>query len=234
MFKGFVYIWRDKKHNRYYIGSHKGNIDDGYICSSSWMKSSYKRRPYDFSRKILGYCFTSRKELFELENYWLSKIKEKELGVRYYNFKKNTTHWSSDPDIALSVGQKISKRHKGRKAPWSAKPKTDEQKQKISNTLKGRPINYIRTSETRAKIAENSRRLVAEGKVGMLGRVHSEDTKKLMSNNNAMNNPEYRAKVKAVKKGIRWMSNGTNKKMAVPGTEKFIMLEKEGYRLCLT
>lgn len=39
---GFVYIWRDKKHNRYYIGCHWGTTDDGYICSSPWMKQAYK------------------------------------------------------------------------------------------------------------------------------------------------------------------------------------------------
>lgn len=37
-----------------------------------------------------------------------------------------------------------------------------------------------RSKETRQKIAENSRRLVAEGKVGMKGRKHSEETKKKM------------------------------------------------------
>ena len=33
---GFVYIWYDRKHHRYYIGCHWGTIDDGYICSSNW------------------------------------------------------------------------------------------------------------------------------------------------------------------------------------------------------
>ena len=51
---GFVYIWRDKKHNRFYIGSHWGTIDDGYVCSSTWMKRSYLRRPGDFKRKIIS------------------------------------------------------------------------------------------------------------------------------------------------------------------------------------
>lgn len=26
---GFVYIWRDRKYNRYYIGCHWGREDDG-------------------------------------------------------------------------------------------------------------------------------------------------------------------------------------------------------------
>ncbi len=27
---GFIYLWRDRKHNRYYLGSHWGSEDDGY------------------------------------------------------------------------------------------------------------------------------------------------------------------------------------------------------------
>ena len=50
---GFVYIWRDKKHNRYYIGCHWGTTDDGYLCSSNWMRDAYARRPGDFRRRIL-------------------------------------------------------------------------------------------------------------------------------------------------------------------------------------
>jgi hypothetical protein len=52
-----------------------------------------------------------------------------------------------------------------------------------------------------------------------------------MKINNAMNNPEHVAKVKASKQGIRWMSNGINKKMAVPGTNKYIDLIINGYKV---
>lgn len=50
-----------------------------------------------------------------------------------------------------------------------------------------------------------------------------------MKKNNAMNNPEHVEKVKRSKKSIRWMTNGTSKKMAVPGTEKYDKLIQEGY-----
>ena len=51
---GFVYIWRDRKHKRYYVGSHWGTETDQYICSSSWMKNAYKRRPQDFKRRVVA------------------------------------------------------------------------------------------------------------------------------------------------------------------------------------
>lgn len=106
---GFIYIWRDKKHNRYYLGSHWGSEDDGYICSSAWMKNSFKRRPDDFKRRILSRIYTDKRNLLELENKWLKLIKDEELKVKYYNLRnKDFNHWSIDQDLSLSIKEKIS------------------------------------------------------------------------------------------------------------------------------
>ena len=225
---GFVYIWRDRKHNRYYIGSHWGHTGDGYICSSSWMKQAYRRRPDDFKRRVIKMNIP-RDQILYVEQHWLSMIPKDQLGKRYYNLNNNCLyHWTSDPDKRLTVGQKISNANKGREVTW-AKPCTEERKRYLSEVQKGQPKNYVRSEETRAKIAANSRRLQAERRVGMHGRQHSEDTKKRMSENNAMHNPIHRQKVAAAKKGIRRMTNGVDKKMAVPGTEKFDQLVALGY-----
>lgn len=175
---GFVYIWRDKKHKRYYVGCRWGTEDDGYICSSSWMKASYKKRPEDFKRRILARVYTNRTDLLEEEYKWLSMTKQEELhGTRYYNIKNHHfSHWSTDKQKSLSIGQKISKANKGKPGYWLNKEKTKEHKQKISNTLKGRPLSYTRTQETRDKISENSKRLQKEGKIGMIGKHHNEET----------------------------------------------------------
>lgn len=106
---GFVYIWRDKKHNRFYIGSHWGTIDDGYVCSSTWMKRSYLRRPGDFKRKIISMVYTSKYDLLTEEHKWLSCIKNEEMGTRYYNLTNHLNgHWMTDSNKSLSVKQKIS------------------------------------------------------------------------------------------------------------------------------
>lgn len=52
--EAFVYCWTDKKTNKLYVGSHKGSIDDGYVCSSKPMKQEYRIRPQDFSRQIIA------------------------------------------------------------------------------------------------------------------------------------------------------------------------------------
>ena len=94
---GFVYIWRDCKHNRYYIGSHWGTETDGYVCSSRWMKKTYKRRPQDFKRKILVKIYSTKKQLLEQEYKWLSLISDEELGKKYYNFNKHKNgHWTAE------------------------------------------------------------------------------------------------------------------------------------------
>jgi hypothetical protein len=41
--EAFVYCWTDKLHNKLYVGVHKGNVDDGYICSSKIMLKEYKK-----------------------------------------------------------------------------------------------------------------------------------------------------------------------------------------------
>lgn len=90
MKEGFIYLWYDRKHKRYYIGCHWGTLDDGYVCSSRWMRQAHKRRPEDFKRRILQRGL-EKKGLKEQEVKWLSLIKTEELGTRYYNLSKILT-----------------------------------------------------------------------------------------------------------------------------------------------
>ena len=106
---GFVYIWRDKKHKRFYVGCHWGTVDDNYVCSSNWMRRSYRRRPQDFKRRIVSVITTSRTDLLIEEGKWLSLISDNLLGIKYYNLRNSTcNHWTADEDKRLSIGEKIS------------------------------------------------------------------------------------------------------------------------------
>lgn len=161
---GIVYIWRDKKYKRFYIGCHWGFDEDGYICSSVWMKSAYKRRPEDFKKRILKKIHTNKKDLFEAESYFLNKIKKEEFGKKYYNLKNNIRHWSSNIDEYNSTREKISQSQKnkpGRK--WS-----EESKKKLSNTLTGRKL----LEETKNKLS-----VINKGKSFFAGKKHSEESK---------------------------------------------------------
>jgi hypothetical protein len=52
--EAFVYCWTDHATDKLYIGWHKGSVDDGYICSSKYMKEQYLNRPNDFTRQIVA------------------------------------------------------------------------------------------------------------------------------------------------------------------------------------
>jgi len=89
---GFVYIWWDKKRNMYYIGSHMGDENDGYICSQNRMRMQYKREKETFKRKVIYYHPTNdRKTLLKEEQRWLEMIKDEDLKNKYYNVCRNAT-----------------------------------------------------------------------------------------------------------------------------------------------
>lgn len=155
---GFVYIWYDRKHKRYYIGCRWGNENHSYICSSPWMKRAYKRRPQDFKRKILARIYTNKKDLLQEEYKWLSLIKPDELGKRYYNLHNyHFNHWSSDSEKLIAIGEKISLSHKSNPnwGSWSkGKTLTEETKQKLREANKKQFENEEQREMRRKKSLE--------------------------------------------------------------------------------
>lgn len=84
--QGFIYIWRDKVRNMYYVGSHDGSIDDGYISSSHWLTAEVRYRPADFKRRILKFVDLQNLKLEEYK--FINLIKDDEFGKKYYNLKQ--------------------------------------------------------------------------------------------------------------------------------------------------
>lgn len=179
---GFVYIWFDRKHRRYYVGCRWGSIDDGYVCSSKWMKQAYGHRPYDFKRRILVTNIPSRQETYIEEQKWLDMIRPEEIKPindkpRYYNLcVTNNKVWHMYDENIKTIGQKISiakrgksigpcSQEKARAISESKKKKfaerggmTDEHKQKLSDAKKGTKRSVEskqKTSETLKQKWEN-------------------------------------------------------------------------------
>ena len=126
---GFVYIWFDRKLKMYYIGSHWGNIDDGYICSSKKMWDNHKYRPEDFKRRIVAKIYTNRKDTFIEEQRYLDMIKPGEIKARYYNVNLNAKeHWSANETTKKIVIEKITTNTK----IAMQNPKTKEKLRKIA------------------------------------------------------------------------------------------------------
>lgn len=55
MKEAFTYCWTDRETNKLYIGAHKGQTDDGYVCSSKLMLQEYAIRKDDFTREIIAH-----------------------------------------------------------------------------------------------------------------------------------------------------------------------------------
>jgi hypothetical protein len=158
---GFVYIWRDRKYKRYYIGGHWGREDDGYICGSVWMLKAYRKRPQDFKRRVLFKC-NDKTVLWYKEYQYLSLIKEENLGEKYYN---------------------VSCFHYHETSSMKGKHLSEESKKKISKALKGKPRKPF-TAETIEKI-----RLANIGKNNHnFGKHASEKTREKMSKSHAGEN----------------------------------------------
>lgn len=159
---GFVYIWRDKKHNRYYVGSHWGPEDDGYICSSSWMKRAHKLRPNDFKRRILARINTNRSDLLKEEQRWFDMIKPEEIKVRYYNLILVAhTVWHTIEQSRLSVGEKISAAKKGK----NTGPRDPSIGEKISEVKKKKFAE--RRKQTGTSFTEEHRKAMSDCRIGV-------------------------------------------------------------------
>jgi len=181
---GFVYIWFDKKHKRYYIGSHWGPEDDGYICSSKWMKQAYSHRPCDFKRKILTRVYTNKKDLLIEENLWLSMIKPEEIKIRYYNLRTTEFgHWSADRDLETTTKQRISEKTK----EAMQRPEARENYLKaIANRDNGSSRPEVRKKRSRSMIGKNVGKVCSEEQKQKLreiniGKKHSEETKRKLA-----------------------------------------------------
>jgi hypothetical protein len=183
---GFVYIWYDRKHKRFYIGSHWGREDDGYICSSSWMKKAYAKRPEDFKRRILARVASSYQDLLNEEIRWQSMIKPEEFAVRngkdttkvrYYNFRVHGAHWTTDSIKTKTVGERISviKRLRSQERRLeTGDPLTPAQRAHVTT------VNVGRTHTEEWK-EESSKRLKDQWDSGVRSRERSEETRKKIS-----------------------------------------------------
>ena len=184
---GFVYIWLDRKKNRYYVGSHWGEEDDGYVCSSTWMKQAYAKRPQDFKRRILE-RFTDRSMINQVEHRWLQMIKPEELGERYYNLRNyRFGDWPDSEASRVTVSQKISNvmRTPEVQAKLRSRRHTPETRTKISDGLKGKVLE----PDTRVKLS-----------LARKGRKHSPETRAKMAaakrgKSRAPFTPEHRARL---------------------------------------
>jgi len=156
--EAFVYCWTDHKTNMLYIGSHKGNPDDGYVCSSKHMLSEFEKRPNDFTRQIIASGYWKDMLIFEGK---ILKAVDARVNENFYNKHEN--------DGLFFEG-------------WTSETMTDEHKKNLSEAAKKRK----RTKEHLKKLHEgrrNSKNTKEHNEAIRqyhLGRKHTEESKQKM------------------------------------------------------
>lgn len=151
---GFVYLWLDRKNMRFYVGSHWGTTDDGYVCSSRWMRKAYSRRAHDFKRRIIARVYSNRKDLLLEEHRWLTMIKDHELSTRYYNITKHLNgHWSAG-DVSKTIAEKISIKTKEAMASPDIRQKYLEGLNRRDNRSSDQEVREKRRASMKAAMAK--------------------------------------------------------------------------------
>ena len=83
LYEAFVYLWYDALNRMFYLGKHKGSIDDKYTHSSTvWESFTKDNIPEGVTRRILAYGTDEEMCILEHE---LLKNRKKRCWDRYYN-----------------------------------------------------------------------------------------------------------------------------------------------------
>lgn len=159
--EAFVYCWTDHKNNMLYVGSHKGNPDDGYVCSSKYMLEQYKLRPQDFTRQIVAQGLFA--DIRKLESVIL-KLVNARTNESFYNQS------NADANFTLKFHTEKTKKMIGQK-----------NRGRLRKDLSERNI-LGHSQKTREKISRNHHDVSGE-KNPMYGKKHSEESKQKMKLN---------------------------------------------------
>jgi hypothetical protein len=186
MAKGFVYCWTDTKTNMLYIGSHKGNIDDGYVCSSKHMLSEYKKRPEDFIRQVIA--VGDIQDIRKLE-YKILKSVNASINEDFYNKHENDGFFFSG---------------------WKKGEMSKEHREKLSAAKKGKKLsethrqNILNNRVGKKNSPQHKAALVAS----RIGSKHSEETKQKMREAKSKISPERKSEIGRLARSARKKQGG--------------------------
>ena len=143
--EAFTYLWYDSNNKKYYLGKHKGTVDDGYTHSSTvWERFDADEKPEGVRRRILAYGTDPEMCMLEHE---LLKNRKARCWSRYYN---------------NSVGDPRYVDQKGPNNHFYGKTHTEKTKEKIRNSnhhqnLKGVPKNNKENYQWSMKMTDEER-----------------------------------------------------------------------------
>ncbi len=182
---GFVYKWTNAINGKWYIGSHKGHPNDGYVASGRALLAAMKKHGRkNFTREIL-YTGT---EYRETEQEILMAL-DAAADPMSYNMK-NLARGGCGP-VSDEHRQKLSIAQRARTDIRTGWRQSDDAKARISEALRNRTVS----DETRSKLSRKFKGRVSP----MTGRSHSPETIEKMKEARAKQvySDESRAKMRA-------------------------------------
>lgn len=162
---GFVYKWTNTINKKWYYGSHKGSVGDGYIGSGKVFLQAYKKNKECFSREII-YTGNDFREIEELILQTLDAAKCRES----YNMKNTAVGGDTSMHFSKESIRKMSESSKNRDR---SKPMSEETRDKIRQKLIG------------GKLSDETKKKLSEVRMGsgnsFYGKHHTEDSKQKIS-----------------------------------------------------
>lgn len=165
------------------------------------MRDAYRRRPNDFSRKIIETNINDKSILFLKEDKELRKIPTTALGKRYYNLK-NYAGGNHGKTCREETKRKIGEAQLGPKNHMFGKSHSEEARKKISDAGKNKKLKL----ETRRKISETRLRKIESGDLVIVGHKHNESSINKIKEKRALQvfSEESKKKMSESAKGRKW------------------------------
>ena len=177
---GFVYVWIHRDSGKYYIGSHSGHPDDGYVTSGKLIRRAIGKHGIEAFDRVIDYVGPNfREEETDLIRFF--DACNCPLGYNIMHMTRGFAQHGPEARKNMSLAAKSRVR----------KPFTEAHKNNLSAALNGHEVS----DETRAKMstAMKGRKLTEEHKRKIGDGVRGES--------NAMADPVNRAKVSSALKG---------------------------------
>lgn len=162
---GFVYKWTNATNGKWYYGSHKGSVSDGYIGSGKVFLRAYNKSKEHFSREIV-YVGDDYREIEELILETLDAAND----IESYNLKNAAIGGDTSMHFSEESKRKMSEANKKRDY---SRPMPQETRDKIRQKLLGGKLS----EETKMKLSE-SRKGAGNS---FYGKSHSQEAKMKIS-----------------------------------------------------